>query len=153
MEIKKALRELAEARRALGLFKAQQAKAKAAMEATPEGVAYALVQALYKEGKLEEGIADQHVRELALALHDYGEPLPDGVQTKQVKVVVDRKQGVEGWARTNLPGVFEFSRKKWEAAVKAGLVPDDVARIEERPKIYIDRDLSRLLEVQGDDES
>jgi hypothetical protein len=68
--------------------------------------------------------AERYARYVALTIYtDTGERKPAaGVEVKQFDVVQYDAEAAEAWARENLPAAMTLDKKKFEAAVKAGLV-------------------------------
>jgi hypothetical protein len=49
------------------------------------------------------------------------------------------------WSLTNFTPALSLNKKVFETAVKAGSIPEELATVEEAPKVYIHSDLSEWL--------
>ena len=147
-KLQEELVKLAQARRTRATLKGRCDTTLKVYRRTAEYATWEWNNALFKRAKVLVSEAESQVRDLAVESFD-GEHrfLVRGVEIKQYNVVeyveTDTLR-LEAWARENLPGVFVFDEKRFEAAVKANLVPASLARMAKEPRAVIKRDLGIL---------
>lgn len=149
MTLEEQLNELARMRAALVEMQEQRDLAYQAVLLTLEGQQWQHCSEQVTRLKAAVAGLEASVRESALEAYSAtGERRPaHGVEIKlYTTVVIPDGDRAEDWTRTHLPGVLRWDRKKFEQAVKAGLVPEDIAHIAKTPKATI----ARTLEVQGE---
>ena len=145
---------LAQARRTRAVLKGRCNTTLKVYRQTPEYATWEWASTLFKKTKALVSAAEAGVRDLAIKSFDGRHRFPaKGVEIKQYNVVeyveTDTLR-LKAWARENLPGVFVFDEKRFEAAVKANLVPASLARMAKEPRAVIKRDLGFLLETAGE---
>ena len=152
--LQKVLIDLARARNASAKLKASRDDARKAHQMTVEYNVWVGLGRLYTDTHAVVSAAELEARNLAVDAFDGENRFPaEGVEIKQFTVVEWNKAGddLEAWAREHQPGAFVLDMKRLSAAVKAGLVPDSVARMVKEPRASIKRDLGFLLEEKDNE--
>jgi hypothetical protein len=95
--------------------------------------------------------ADADFRQEALAeFGNTGKKQADAYEVKVTRSVTIPDEGAAvRWSITNFTPALSLNKKVFEAAVKAGSIPGDIAFALDTPKVFVKSDLSEWLPKEG----
>lgn len=143
-KIIKGLKKLSEARTQYAVIEDDWAQKKATFEKKYEGVREVL------QARADEVMRlDRYVRELCIEAYEESglvNPGP-GIQVRMIKELVCPDQNrAQEWAVQNVPGLLYLKDSTLKTLTIAGLVPVDIATMQDVPSVAIPRALDKALE-------
>jgi len=148
--MKEKLKELAQARWALGELRALEMSRQENMEQTPEGMAYLETKCKIKELEQDIEVIDADIRSWSLVqYHLYNERNPiDHVKIKVMRKMIFDEDEAKSWCLEHNPVMLKLDTPKFKRFVRAvdGIQDVDCVELYNEPIATIARDLSDVLE-------